>query len=269
MKTVFDYRSYKSYVTDSLDDLQHAKSGQRSRLARFIPCHSAYVSQVLNGNAHFSLEQGEKINTFLGHTEEESLFFLTLIQFERAGTTSLQNLFKKQLDAMLKKRDDLKQRLTYDKTLDAINEGVYYSSWHYAAIHVLVSIPNIDSKDAIARTLKVSNKRVAEVLEFLCRVGLVAEKKGKYSVGVNRIHLGSDSPHIGKHHTNWRFKAINSLDAPSDQDLHYSSVVTMSEKDAEKIRKILIEAIESVRAVVRASPEENIYCYGLDFFPVA
>ena len=140
--SVFDYDDYKDYVRDALDARAENKRGERSRLASFVGCHTAYVSQVLNGAAHFSLEQAEKINHFLGHGKEQSLFFLFLIQLARAGTPSLRKVFEEQLRALKEKQFVLKDRLQFNKTLSREDQATFYSSWHYGAAHVLVSVPH-------------------------------------------------------------------------------------------------------------------------------
>lgn len=96
MNSIFEYRSYKAYLRDWL--AADEKRGARTRLADAIRCHNGYVSQVLNGDAQFSLEQGELINRFLGHTKDQSSFLLLLIQYERAGTSTLKIHFDEQLN---------------------------------------------------------------------------------------------------------------------------------------------------------------------------
>lgn len=265
----FNYQSYKSYLTDRLAEQAKEQAGQRSRLARAIPCHTAYVSQVLNGLAHFSLEQGDKINAHLGHSDPESLYFLTLIQYERAGTASLKSLFKQQLRDMAAQRQNLKNRLKFKKSLSIEDQTTYYSSWHYAAVHVLVSVPGMDTKPGLGELLKLPLNRVAEILDFLCQTGLLTETNGHYAVGVTSIHLGADSPNIIKHHTNWRLRAIDDLERRGSDSVHYSSVVTMSVDDGTKVRAIIIKAIEDIRAVVSGSKDERGFCYALDFFPLS
>jgi hypothetical protein len=73
---------------------------------------------------------------------------------------------------------------------------------------------------------------------------------------------------ISKHHTNWRMQAIQSLEREAESELHYSSVITVSEGDAVKIREALVKAIEQVRLIVKPSKDEALYCYNLDLFKV-
>lgn len=266
--SIFDYTSYKDYLNESLDQLNETRSGQRSRLARALPCHSAYISQVLNGAANFSLEQAEKINVFLSHSDDESSYFLNLIQYERAGTESLRLFFKKQLTVIVERRLDLKTRLTFEKSLLPEMQSIYYSSWHYAAVHVLSSIPELNTREKLAHFLKLPATRIAHVLEFLCRTGLLKESRGHYAIGTAAIHLGKESPHIARHHANWRLRAVDAIENAPSTGLHYSSVATMSVNDSVKVRKIFVEAIEKVRKIIKASKDETGYCYNIDFFPL-
>jgi len=267
MKTsLFDYSDYKHYIRYVLETRSETKRGERSRLAAFIGCHTAYISQVLKGSAHFSLEQGEQINLFFGHNKTQGLFFLLLIQWARAGTPALRQVFEEQLQSLKEKQFVLKDRLEFKKTLSREDQSIFYSSWHFGAIHVLVSIPGCHTERGMAKYLGLPVERVSAVLQFLLSVGLVVRKEGRYEVGTSHIHLEHDSPMISKHHVNWRLQAMHSLDQMRKPDLHYSSVISCSKADADEIRSVLVKAIEGVRAVVKESPNEEGFFYGIDFF---
>ncbi len=236
-------------------------------MASHLRCHLAYVSQVLSANAHFSAEQADSLNSFLGHGEEASDFFLLLVQRGRAGTRSLQTYYDRKIQKELDRRLVLKNRLTDKKTISREDQATYYSAWYYAAIHMGVLIPELRTAHALAHYFGISTERTANALLFLASIGLVREVKGKILPGETRIHLESDSPMISKHHTNWRIQAIESLERESFEALHYSSLIAVSQDDAPQIREILVKAIEQVRDVVKNSQNENaIYCYALDFF---
>lgn len=264
-KSIFDFRSYKEFIKAALD-ARNAERGIRSRLAESINCHTAYISQVLNGTAHFSLEQADLITRFLGLNKDESSFLLLLVQFERAGTESLKSHFDLQLKELIKKQHVLKDRLVFKRTLSREDQAIFYSSWHYGAIHILVSIPGCNTERGIAKYLDLPIHKVVDILNFLQNVGLVIKEENRYRVGTSHIHLEHDSPMISKHHTNWRMKAIQSLDDVRPNDLHYSSVITCSEEDAIRLKSVLINAIDEMRAIIRPSKDEAQYAYSLDFF---
>lgn len=266
---VFQFEDYKVYLNNRLDDpTRGGGRGSRSRLSVSLGCQTAYTAQVLKGSAHFSLEQGEAANEFLGHNEEEGNYFLLLIQKARAGTPKLRHRFERELARIKEARLILKNRFGVQSILSREAQTQYYSAWYYAAIHALASVPRFRTAGPIAKHLGVEAGKIQEALTFLSEVGILMETKDGYSIGTARLHLGADSPLISKHHTNWRLQAIRSLERAEPDDLHYSSVVSLSEKDRALIRELLVKTLEQIKATVRASKEECVQCLSLDFFKV-
>jgi uncharacterized protein (TIGR02147 family) len=265
LKPVFEYRDYKAYLND------HVRSkgrGERSRIAEVLRCHLAYVSQTLGGPAQLSLEQADVLNTHLAHSEDEADYFLLLVSFARAGTASLRKLYETRIRRTLQDRTMLENRLKQKKTLPADSQATYYSAWYYSAVHLMISIPGLQTKEALAQHLRLPAARLSQVLDFLVTTGLAELHKGHYQTGQVTLHLSNDSPWIARHHASWRLQAAQAADRADARHLHYTSVISMSEGDTPAVRKILVEAIEQVRAVVRRSPERGAYCYAIDYFPI-
>ena len=268
-KDIYQYLSYKAYLNDHIDSKPGHGRGLRSKLAEALNCQTSHISQVLSGESHFNFEQADLVSEFLGHTKDEARFFLLLVHHERAGTPSLKNKIREQIQETQSKRLVLKDRVDVKTVLSKEDQATYYSSWHYAVVHVMLTIEAFQNKDRLAKRLGLSTRRISEILEFLESIGLAKQEAGKYKVGEARIFLGSDSPMITKHHTNWRMQAIQSLDREDFRDdLHYSSAVTVSLKDAFHIKSVLIKHIEEIKAAVRDSGAEEGYCFALDFFKI-
>ncbi len=268
-KTLFDYDDYKKYLLNLIAQMAGQGRGYRSKIALAAGCRVAFVSQVLGGDLNFSLEQAEGINSLLNHSSDESDFFLLLVQFGRAGTQVLRNRLNSQITAIREKRLNLKERVDIKTTLDPISQATYYSSWHYAAVHILITIAQYQTKEAIAAYFKVSKKRIAEIIEFLDSVGLIQIDGPQVKSGVARIFLGSDSPMIAKHHTNWRMRAIDSLDQEPTSAVHLSTLLSVSKKDVLRMKEQIIKSIEETRGIARESvPEEELFCFNVDFFRV-
>lgn len=265
-KQIFDFLNYKAYLKEVGKNKIYGGRGFRSRLAAALRCQSAYISQVLNGNADFSLEQAELVNGLLNHNKNEAHFFILLVQYTRAGSTSLKNYFHAQIQKVLQERVQLKDRLEYKKTLSSEDQAVYYSAWYYAAVHMLLSVPAMQAKEAVSEFLKLPMETVHSVLDFLISTGLAMEEGGRYKIGSTSIHLGADSAMSFSQHTNWRMKAIASLTKKRNTDLHYSSLVSISKNDIPKVREIMVKAIEEIRGLVRDSKEETVCCYLMDLF---
>lgn len=263
---VFEYQDYKAYIAAWIQSRPTGGRGERSRIAERVRCHLAYVSQVLNGSSHFSLEQGEALNVLFEHSDDETEFFLLLIELARAGTNDLRKFFQRRIQKVLEQRLILKNRFSDKRTLSREDQATYYSHWAYCAVHMAVLVPELRTPRSIAGYFGLSVSKTVQIIEFLEAVGLIKKQDGVLLPTETRIHLESDSPMISKHHTNWRLQAMRSLDGETSSELHYSSVVGVSQEDLPRVREVLVKAIEQVRTIIKSSKDEAIYCYALDLF---
>src|SRR5262249_15621803 len=261
---IFDYRDYKKYLNAALST-EGVGRGSRSRLAKTLRCQTAFISHVLNGQSHFSLEHAVAISPFLNHTPEEQRYFVLLVGLGRAGSKELEEFFRSQIDEAQRKRTQIQERITTDRALKPEAQMRYYSAWYYAAIHVATSIPEYQTREALADGLGLAIALVSECLEFLVEQGLVRHERGRFQIGPVRMHLGTDSPMISRLHANWRLQALQSLERPLSREtsnLHYSTVLTISHDDAKRVRETLLRAIDETERIFRPSPEEVVYCVG-------
>jgi uncharacterized protein (TIGR02147 family) len=264
VKSLFSFKDYKAY-------LAAVESGGtirafRTQVAKAAACQNAYVSQVLNGPQHFSLEQTDGIAGLLSLTLEEKSFLILLVQYARAGTSSLRQFFNEQIQQAHDQHLLLSNRLNANEAVDDRDQLTYYSEWYYSAIHVLVTIARFRTRESIAERLQLPLTTVKRATEFLLACGLLDEKKGELVTGRRRLHLPGNSPHVAKHHTNWRLQAMQSLSEVAPLDMHYSAAVTISNDDVEKIREILIQAVSRLNDTVRDSVEEDIFAFAMDFY---
>lgn len=268
MKTnIFEYKSYRKFVSESLGEAGR-RTGLRQKAAKFINCNPAYLTQVLKENAHLSQEQAYLISEFLKLDSQEQKYFINLVHKERAAIADLKTYYENELQKIKDDRLDIKSRIKNYHRLNAKDENTYYSSWLYSASHVLISIPHLQTKQALTDFLKVPFRKVSEVLDFLTRTNLALENRGIYKIGTTHLHLSDDSVHIKKHHSNWRNYTIQNLEFKKKTDLHYSAIITLSKTDAAKIREKLLEQLKEHLATISQSKEDTAYVYCLDFFGI-
>jgi uncharacterized protein (TIGR02147 family) len=267
-KSIYEYSDYKVYLNDKIKASPAKGRGLKLKIAEFLNCQNTFISQVLNGLPHFSLEQGIKLNSFVEHTKEEGKFFIQMIHFARAGNSELKEFYQNEMNEIILRNTDLKKRTNVKNSLRNKDQDIYYSSWHYSAVHILVTIKEYQTAQAISKRLHLSKDKTMEILNFLTESGLLTQDKNIYTSGNTRIHLSKDSPHIQRHHTNWRLRATQSIDLNTDTDLHFSSVVSMSKNDIIKVREIFIKAIAEARSIVKDSSEEKLQSICVDFFEV-
>ncbi|MGZ3740564.1 MAG: DUF4423 domain-containing protein, partial [Bdellovibrionota bacterium] len=199
-------------------------------------------------------------------SDAEVDYFLLLVHEERAGTKELKNRYRKKREQLLQEQDQLRRHFFTPQPLVLEQQARYYSSWHYAAIHVLLTIPIFREKSVIASRLSLPMEIVNAALEFLTHAGLAKFEEGEYRPGVSRIFLEKGSPLISKLHQNWRLRSLVQVDQAKEEDLHYSTVVTLSESDFRKIKESLLQTIEAARETIRKSPEEKLCSFCVDFY---
>jgi len=257
---LYEQENYKNYMRYLLD----TRRGMRSELAEALGCQSGYISQVLQNLSDFSLEQGMKVCSFFNFTEEESHFFMLLLQHEKSSTLELKKYFKSQIDQIIKYRNEIKNRIKINTDLNAEDYQQYYSSWDYAALHILASIPEYQSKEKMRKKLNLTPARVTEVLEFLVNKGLVEQKGNRFVIGKKRIHLTKDSPYILPHHQNWRLHSTRVLSDKNPSNVNYSGIFSLSKKDIEKIKEVILLMIEQTEKIISSSAEEEMIYFGID-----
>lgn len=262
---VFDHEDYKSYLSGRFST-QGSNRGLRAKLATKLSCQSAFISQVLNSHTHFSLEHAVIVDEFLEHSPDESEYFMLLIHHGRAGTKGLKNYYRKQLDQLRKRREVISERIHVKEKLNQIDAFQYYSTWYYAAIHVLTMIPKYQTQAAIAEHLRLPLKVVKEATEFLAYCGLIEENQGKWVNSKNRIHLGNDTIITSKYHMSWRIKTLQNLELSHKEDLHYTGVLALSSENVEKLRTLVLNFIESLEPIIQEGPEEELHAISLDYY---
>jgi uncharacterized protein (TIGR02147 family) len=263
--TIFEFPAYKPYLIHKLGRKSERK-GQRSALAKNLLCQPTFISQVLNGTSDFNLEQSERVSEFLGHTPDEKHFFLLLVQKDRAGTKPLRTYFEKQIQEILEKRFILVERLGKRTSLSKEAQSIYYSSWIYAACHIALTIPALQSRKSLAVFFNLPLVKINEVIEYLEEVGLAQIQGERVITSQNTIRIGRDSHSMTKHHMNLRTQAMESLDREKMEDLHYSSIFSLSRKDRVRLKDLLMELIKTNAEIVQDSESEDLCALSIDLF---
>lgn len=266
MIKVSDYTDYKKFLLDWIDSRKALQRGLRTALAQAAGCQSAFVSQVLNGKPNFSIEQSFAITSFLGLKPDETRYFLALVHLARAGTPELRKHCRADLQEQRKVLLDIKSQVGETRALTPEEQNLYYSSWLYVVIHMLVTIPQYQNLKVIAQALKLEPSRVRAVVSDLVGLGLIRQVKDQFVPGATQMHLPKASPLIRQHHGNLRLRALDHLATGDAEGIHYSTVSSLSAQDAEKLHAKIVEWIAQYNSVVRDSPEEVLVGFNVDFY---
>jgi DNA-binding MarR family transcriptional regulator len=268
MVQVFDFKDYKTYLAKALVAAQAEKKGAKSRLAEALKVHPSVVTSVLSKKAHFSPEHAEAASRFFAHGEDEAHYFFLLVSLARAGTPGLRKMLEKQIDERRRDYINLKKKFQAKETLSEADLAIFYSSYQYSAVLNALTVPGLRARDVMAKQLQIEPRRLAEVLKFLEQSGLVRFDKGEPVEVRNWLHVSDNRALIARDHNNWRLYSIRAFERNDPNNLHYSSVITLSENDVFRVKKLFLQALEDARAIIKPSKEEKLCSLLLDFFEV-
>ncbi len=240
--------------------------GQIRKIAAFLNVHPTLLSQVLNTTKDLSLEQGIRLAEFLGLSENEREYFITLLEYERAGSKALKDYFFSHIQTLRKEAEASISKGNITKELREEDRAIFYSQWYLSAIRLLTSIEQYQTLDSISEKIKMPKAQVRMHLDFLTRVGLVHENSGAFKTGPSRTHVSSNSPHAVRHHVNWRIKAFEAYEALGEDEIAITLPMTISKADALHLREEISKFVKSLNPIIDASPSEELKCLNIDFF---
>jgi uncharacterized protein (TIGR02147 family) len=262
---VFEFSDYRDFVTKTVRALPKSGRGEYLKIAKHLGIHTSTLSQVLSGVKHFTLDQACALTDYFGLNDLETQYLLHLVELERAGTERLRATLKKQMIRLKEQSRELSSVVPGKRTLTDEEKAIFYSNWFYTGIWALTSIPGHQTADAVAKYFSLPKLLVNRVISFLVSTGLCVEENGLLRPGTTYVHLESDSPLIGRHHASWRQKAIERHPILSESEIAYSSPMSLSKEDAEKIRKLVIGWVEDVNKIRDPSPCEALYFLNIDW----
>ncbi len=263
---IYDYDKYVKFLQEWIYQQPKRGHGVVKSWAESMAVHSTLLSQILNGKKDLSLEQADRLSEILNLSEQESEYFLLLVLHERAGSQNLRRKFKRRILEAQERSKNISSRLNVKNILSEEAKGKFYSSWTYSAVRNLTALQTMKSADEIAAKLDLPRELVQAIVEFLLEQGLCLQAEKGLSFGPSRTHVAADSPWVSQHHRNWRDRSLQKMILKKTDDLYFTFPMSLSEKDAEKIRKLIPTWIDSIHAIVGPSESECVRCLNIDFF---
>lgn len=240
--------------------------GEAKNMAGSIGISSVMMSQILNGDREMSLEQAEKAARYMGCTADETRFFLLLVTRERAGTASLKRLLDDAIDERKRNFQNWNKFLRGKAELPEEAKAEFYSSWTYAAIHLLTEMPAFQTARAISDRLGLDEEVTDARLRFLVKYGLCEKDGDTYKQSSSSMYLPR-GPFSRSFHTQRRLLALERYDR-SMKDFYFSGFYAISSDAFQKFREDLSRAIQTHSEEAAASTAEDLFCVNVDAFRV-
>ena len=160
----------------------------------------------------------------------------------------------------------LSQNIRQDRQLSEEEKSVLYSHWLYLAIWLFSSVELGKTLEDVTKKFEITRDRALEILNFLISTELCNLENDYYKMGSQSIHIARGSPHLYKHHTNWRLKSIAASDKISVDEMMYTAPMSISKSDFEIVRASLTAIIKEVTDLAIESKAEDVVYFGIDFF---
>lgn len=237
-----------------------------ARLAKHLNVAPIVVSQILARDRHFTSDQAVRVPVFFGFDGPTTEYFIDLVSMETAHTKEGKAFFKRRLERMRDEALKIQSIVQGREELTEADKAIFYSNWYYAGIGLLTSLKGFQTVASIAEYFDLPPAKVGEYVSFLVAKGICIEEQGKISMSKKSIHVGTESPFLNNHRRNWREKAVQKFSNPENGDYFFSGPVSVSKKDAEEIRKSLMELIKDFSKRVADSHEEKLMCLNIDWF---
>lgn len=262
---VYSFTDYKAYLRARLEG-EESSWGLLTKWATAAGCQRPYLSRVLSQEAHLTPAQGYGLARYWRLGEDETEYFLGLLELDRAGSAEYRQHWKRKNEELRRKQENLARLVERETAVSDDRDVAYFSAWYYTAAHVLTSIPDFQSERAIAEKLGLPPLQARAILESLAGWGAVKKEGARWRFQAREQHLPKESPLVLFHHANWRQKALLDAQLRNPESLHYTVVQSLSRADYEKVRRLVIELIEKASKIAGPSNEEKMMCLLCDFF---
>lgn len=262
---LFQCRDYREFIRIQLQ--KNKGRGYHGLCAKAAGCKSSYLSQVLSGSAHLTPDHASGLCYFWGLSDLESEYFMSLVDYGRAGTPLLKQRLARRMIDLKRKNENLAARFAEAHIVDDEMATLkYYSAWHFAALHVALGVPELQTVAALARRFMLPESIVEKHLKFLGLIQLAAVKNGRWQSLRKDVHLPRDSFMSALAHRNWRELSMSKTVNGNPDDLFFSGVYTLSREDFHRVRERLMDTLHEIRNVMSRSQDEDVYALVCDWF---
>ncbi len=266
MVSVFEFKDYKEYLQAWLEARPKGGRGEARKIAARLGISTTLVSQIFNGDKHFTMESASELADHLVLSEREADHFLLLVDYARAGSHGLKTKLKKRIDKSRELALKLTERVEVDRILSDAEAAAYYSHWIYTGVTNFIATAPKTTNVELAERLKVPEALIARVMSFLIESGILVLRKDGYDIGAKTTYVTPESLLVVKHHQNWRLQGFNYMPYVDKQNFFITAPMSLSQEVAERIRADLPAYIEKIQKWIGPSPSETVRCLNIDWF---
>ena len=171
MNSVYGYDDYRAFLRDYFHSRKQNASGYSlKKFSQEVGLGSPnYLKLILDGDRQLTISNIHKIANGIGLTIAEQGFFETLVLFNQAKEPDELRFYKNRLREFVAAKPKKMHKLTMN---DLIRK------WYYPAVWVCLEGKSALQIESVAKTVGITTAEAKEVVDALCKAGLVTEKDG-------------------------------------------------------------------------------------------
>ena len=266
---IFVEDCYKTFINDLVRSMPKRGRGQYKKLAEYLSTSTVSISQIFNGERELTMEQAFLTTKFFELDHYETTYFLSMVEFAKAGHFELKNFYQKRLRDIKEEAVKNKGRVSKFKELSDNSKSIFYSDSSYSKVRLATSLPKLNTIEEIADYLELNINHVETIIDFLKRNGLCKVVNGHLEIDTQHTLLTSDSPFVKNHHVNWRINSMQKANHLNKKnEVMFTLPMSLSEKAYAEIHSHLLKFIKNTYDIVGPAEDETLAYLGLDLYKI-
>lgn len=263
---LFDFTDYRDYFKERISPQKHGR-GQQSACAKILRLHPSFLSQVVANQKDLSLDQAMALATYWGLSIDDTEYWLELVALSRAATHELKTFHQQKLKKLKAEKLSLKKDFSAAKTLQPLDQAIFYSHWMYSAIRIMISIPEEknNSPYTLSKKLNIPLTMVNQAIDFLLQSGLIQWSGDNLVITDKVTQIKNHSPSAFNHYRNWRLKALERVHLFGDTESMVTATVSISRKNAAAVNELIKKFTLEVKKLIDESHPEEFRCLNIDW----
>ncbi len=268
--SIYSYLDYRKYVLDKIKEVESSGGKlSRNQVAKQIRVQPPYLSKVLSGRAQFNEDQLYLLARFFRLSNKEQAYLQKLSQHEKAGLKERKKELKKEIQRIQKLKLSTEEHIDteeLDRSKDEARRS-YYLDPRHLLVHVSLALDKYSTlPERLIEDLKISEKKLDEIIENLKTLQLVRNIGPKLVLTKNNVHLKQGSDLYIPHQNLMRQLSAKRMMNPGDEDYSLAISFSCTKEDKEKIKSLFLGFLKAFDDILRDAKDEEVYQLNFDLF---
>ena len=266
---IYDFENEIHFLKNYLDLQENKGRGLLKKWSEKLNIHTTLMSQFMSEKRNLTEEIALEFVDLLNLNKSEKDYFICLVKIRNAGSFKLKKYYLNKKNELKSNSLKLAERLDHKNYLSDSEKNIYYSSWIYQAIRMYCSLhPDGVTLANLIEYFSIDEQKIMKVIDFLEKARLISKDGEKWKSGQVISHLEKESVFLPRYHANWRLFSMNNSIYLSDNELMYTSAVTISEKDFLEFREKIVQLLKDLSQTIKKTEPEKMAVLTIDFLNV-